>query len=246
MGFDQDEVDRFAKESRFSGFDPRMKLGCVIAFVWVVAFMRDLTALWVALTFILVMIELSGVPLRHVGRSYLLAFPFILFAALAMLLTAGAESALTMGMRISASVLALLLLISTTPFFETMRALRWYHVPTLLCNLILFTYRFIWVLIAEMGQMRLARKARGFSGGSSLLDKHAFTTITNTIGMVFVRAHARAVHIYDALLARGYTGEVRSLVHLRFRGRDLAWMVTFILVASLMIALQLEVMPWTF
>ena len=117
--------------------------------------------------------------------------------------------------------------------------------PRLLATLILFTYRFIFVILDEIARMRMARKARGFSGGTSLLDKVAFTTIANTIGMVFVRSQLRASSTFDALLCRGYDGEVRTLTKLKARARDAAFALPFALVCAVAILLQLEVRPWT-
>lgn len=245
MSSGHDEIDRYAKISRFYVFDPRVKLASAISFIVVVSFIREALPLWIALTFVLVLIETSGVPLRHVGESYLLAFPFIFFAALTMWLTSSATNGLLMGMRISTSVLALLLLISTTPFFDMLRSLRWFRVPPLICNMLLFTYRFIFVLLDEFDRMMMARRSRGFSGGRSLMDRSAFATISNTIGMVFVRSNQRAGRIYDALLGRGYSGEIRTLTVLRARGRDVAYGACFAMVSIVLIGMQLGVIEWT-
>ncbi|OPY32539.1 MAG: Energy-coupling factor transporter transmembrane protein EcfT [Methanomassiliicoccales archaeon PtaU1.Bin124] len=241
----QDEIDRYARSTRLISFDPRVKLAATIVFIVVLAFMREPLAVWISLTFALMMVEISGVPMRHIGHNFLLTFPFILIASLALLLTAGWMSALLMGMRISASILVLLVLVSTTPFFDTLRALRWFRVPPLMCNLMMFTYRFIFVLLDEMGRMRLSRKARGFTGGKSLLDRSAFTTLSNTIGMVFVRANDRANHIYNALLARGYNGEVRSATPLKAKGRDVVFAIAYLISATILVAAQLGVLHWT-
>lgn len=245
MSSGHDEIDRYAKTSRFYGFDPRVKFACAISFIVVVSFIRQALPLWIALTFILVLIEISGVPLRHVGENYLLAFPFIFFAALTMWLTSSAMNGLLMGLRISTSVLALMLLISTTPFFDTLRTLRWFRVPPLICNMLLFTYRFIFVLLDEFDRMMMARRSRGFSGGRSLLDRSAFTTISNTIGMVFVRSNQRAGRIYDALLGRGYTGEIRTLTVLKARARDAAYGTCYVMVGVVLVGMQLGVLQWT-
>lgn len=244
MSSDHDEIDVHARRSRLIAFDPRVKLAATLSFIVVLAFMRQPLPLWIGLTFAVVLLEVSGIPMSHYARAYAMAFPFILFASLTLLFTSSWTSALMMGMRISASVLALLLMVSTTPFFDTLRALRWYKVPALMCNLMMFTYRFIFVLMDELERMSLARKARGFSGGRSLLDRNAFKTISNTIGMVFVRANHRAGHIYDALLARGYTGEVRTLSVLKARPRDAGLILTYALVMSTLVALQLGVIDW--
>lgn len=240
-----DEIDRYAKGSRYFRFDPRVKLACVIIFIVVMAFLRSLQALALCTLFAILLAEVSGVPLRHVGENLALASPFILFAFLTMWYSSGLPNAIALMLRISASVLALVVLIASTPFFDTIRAFRWFRMPRLLTTLILFTYRFIFVLLDEIARMRMARKARGFGGGTSLLDQVAFTTISNTIGMIFVRSQGRASTIFDALLARGYDGEVRTLTRLRTKVNDIAFVLPFALVCATAVLMQLEVMPWT-
>lgn len=241
-----DEIDRYAKGSRYFRFDPRVKLACVITFIVVIAFLRSLEALALCVLFAILLAEISGVPARHIGENLAMASPFILFAFLTMWYSTGLPNAVALMLRIFASVLALVVLIASTPFFDTIRAFRWFRMPRLLATLILFTYRFIFVIIDEIARMRMARKARGFSGGTSLLDKVAFTTIANTIGMVFVRSQLRAASTFDALLSRGYDGEVRTLTKLQAKGRDAAFALPFALVCAAAILLQLEVRPWTF
>jgi cobalt/nickel transport system permease protein len=239
-----DEIDRYAKRSRYFRFDPRVKLACVISFIVVIAFLRSLEALALCFLFAILLAEVSGVPLRHVGENMALASPFILFAFLTMWYSSGLPNAVALMLRISASVLALVVLIASTPFFDTIRAFRWFRMPRLLATLILFTYRFIFVLLDEIARMRLARKARGFAGGTSLLDKVAFSTISNSIGMIFVRSQARASTTFDALLSRGYDGEVRTLTKLKAKAVDLAFVLPFALVCAAAVLIQLKVTPW--
>jgi cobalt/nickel transport system permease protein len=240
-----DEIDRYAKGSRYFSFDPRIKLACVIAFIVVVAFLRSLEALFLCAVFAVLLAEVSGVPMRHIGENMALASPFIAFAFLTMWWSSGLVNAVALMLRISASVLVLVVLIASTPFFDTIRAFRWFRMPKLLASLILFTYRFIFVLLDEISRMRTARKARGFGGGTSLLDKFAFKTISSTIGMVFVRSQARASTMFDALLSRGYEGEVRTLTHLKAKAADLAFALPFALICAVAVMVQLGVAPWT-
>lgn len=239
------DVDQFASTSRLFAFDPRVKLVVTIALIAVLAFMTTMSSVLVILLFILLLILASDLPFKHMAMNYGMALVFILFASLTMLLTSGWEAALTMFMRISASVLALLLMVATTPFFKTLKAFQWLRVPKVLCTLIMFTYRFIFVLLEEMGRMRMARKARGFGGGKSLLDRMAFATISSTIGMVFVRSNLRASHIYDALLSRGYSGEIILMDELKMAPRDVGLAVLFGAVAAFAVMLQVGAIPWT-
>lgn len=214
-----DEMDRFAKSSRFFLFDARVKLASTVALVITAAFLRDIQSLLIVLAFAVLMILVAAVPLHHVAENYLLALPFIAVASFALAFTSSLINAETMFLRVSASVLTLILLTTTTPFFEMMAAFRWFRMPRLLANLILFTYRFIFVLQDEAARMKLARKARGFTGGRHLFEKHAFRTLSSSVGMIFVRSSQRGSDMFDALLMRGYDGEVRTLrrpkVHLR-------------------------------
>lgn len=238
------EIDQYAKESALYPFDTRVKIAGTVLLIVVLAFLTQLLPLIICLAFVTSLILISGVPLAHLGKSYLIAFPFILFASLSIFYSSGAETSLVMFLRISDSVLALLLLASTTPFFELMKGLRWFRFPRVLSSLLLFTYRFIFVLIGELDRMRLARKARGFRGGKHILHREAFRTIANTAGMVFVRSYRRAKSIYRALLSRGYTGEVMTMNDMVLRRKDAVLASSFIMIVVVAFMLQGGVSYW--
>ncbi len=239
------EIDQFAQKSPFSKFDPRVKLASTIALIVASAFLRDLASLLLVSSFLLVLVLLSGVPPMHFGKNLLLTIPFVGFAALAMLFTSGPMPAFLLLLRVGNSVIALLLLISTTPFFDLLKAMRWFKVPWIITSLILFTYRFIFVFMDELDRMSMARKARGFSGKGSLLSKDVLRTIAFTIGMILVRSNKRAGNIYNALLARGYDGEVRTLNEMKIRPRDAAFASAFGLIAMISLGFQIGVLHWT-
>ncbi|MBM4237653.1 MAG: cobalt ECF transporter T component CbiQ [Euryarchaeota archaeon] len=239
------EVDQYAKRSPLRRFDPRVKIASTIVLIIAIAFLRELLPLLVCLAFLLAVVALSRVPLRHVGKSYLLAFPFVVFAALTLWYSSGLDEGVMMFFRISDSVLALIILVTTTPFFELLKALRWFKVPGIISSLLLFTYRFIFIFLDEMERMKLARQARGFRSGRSLLSREALRTIAYTAGMILVRSNTRANNIYDALLSRGYTGEVKTLSSLRAGARDAALAAAFVSVALLSLFIQAGVIVWT-
>jgi cobalt/nickel transport system permease protein len=239
------EIDQYADSSRLRDFDARIKLVCSVSLVVLIALLRGLEPLLIVMAFVLILISFSKIPIRHIARNFALALPFVGFAALTVLLTNGADAALVMFIRIGSSVLVLLMLVSTTPFFKMHGALRALRMPKVMANLILFTYRFIFLFIDEMEQMRTARTARGFDGGRNLLDRRAFKTLGATIGMTFVRANARATNIYDALLSRGYSGDVRTFERSRMGAKDALLVASFACVGLLAILLETKVMIWT-
>jgi cobalt/nickel transport system permease protein len=239
-----DEMDRFAKGSRFFLFDARVKLASTVALIVTAAFLRDVQSLMIVLIFVLMMLTVARVPAHHIAENYLLALPFIIVASLALAFTSTLLNAEMMFIRVSASVLALILLTTTTPFFEMMAAFRWFRMPKILTNLILFTYRFIFVLQDEAARMKMARKARGFTGGGHLFERQAFRTISSSIGMIFVRSSQRGSDMFDALLMRGYDGEVRSIRRPKVHARDGALILAFSMVCMVSIMMQQGVITW--
>jgi cobalt/nickel transport system permease protein len=237
-------MDRFAKGSRLFLFDARVKLVSTVVLIVTTAFLRDVLSLFVILAFVIILMMVAAVPMHHLAENYLLALPFIAVASLALAITSTLMNAEMMFIRVSASVLALILLTTTTPFFEMMAAFRWFKMPKILTNLILFTYRFIFVLQDEAARMKMARKARGFSGGRHIFEKQAFRTLSSSIGMTFVRSSQRGSDMFDALLMRGYDGEVRTLRRPKVRLRDGAFALVFALVCITSILIQGGVIAW--
>jgi cobalt/nickel transport system permease protein len=239
------EIDQYSRSSSLYGFDPRVKLATAVALVVAISFLRDLTALAFALAFVIALLAISRVPLSHLLKVFSLSVPFIAVASVALLLTSGALPAAAMALRISTSVIALLLLVTTTPFFDLLRALRWFRVPYVFCSLLLFTYRYIFVILEELELMNMARRSRGFSLKGSLLSKDIFRTISFTAGMVLVRSYERSKRIYDGLLARGFRGEIHTLRPPTARPRDLGYAAVFAIVIVIITMLQGGFVQWT-
>ena len=228
-------VDQYAKKSSFYTLDPRAKTVAIIIFVVFVAILRDLVTLGLAFIFIVSITVISNVPLRHISKRYAIALPFIVFAALAMFISHDFISSVSMFLRISSCVLALILLSCTTPFFDLLKGLQSLKIPGIFIVLLMFTYRYFFVFIEEMQRMKSARKARGFSGGRHLLDKHGMRTISYTAGMILIRAYERGVRIYDALLLRGYDGNIKTLRPLRLAAIDVGFCFSLIMISVFLV-----------
>ncbi|PSP00307.1 MAG: cobalt ECF transporter T component CbiQ [Cyanobacteria bacterium SW_6_48_11] len=73
-------------------------------------------------------------------------------------------------------------------------------IPALLHALTI--YRYIGVLMGELNAMRRAAAARNFSGS----NRWQRLVVGNMIGALFIRTYERGERVYQAMLARGYTG----------------------------------------
>lgn len=233
-----DSVDCYSGTSAFSAFDPRAKFIGILVFAVLISLLRDILPLFISASFVLCLLALSGVPARHIAGRYAIAFPFAFFAALTMWWTSGEIPALAMFLRISASVLGIILLITTTPFFELLKGLQRLHVPEVMITLLMFTYRYIFVFSDELERMKLARRAKAYKAGGSFLHRNTMRTISNTAGMVLVRAYERGLRVLDSLRLRAYDGRVRTLTELRFASWDYAFCALLAFMPLLLVCVE--------
>lgn len=179
----------------------------------------------------------AEVPLRvALGRS-LVAVPFALMAAASLpflrpgapLLTlavgpwrlaatdAGCAAFAAVLVRSWLSVFAAGLLTATTPFTDLLGALQALGLPRLLVALMSFLYRYLFILVDEAERLSRARASRS----GALLAKTArlggsvrwrAQVLGGMIGSLFIRSYERSERIYQAMLARGFDGQIRGRV----------------------------------
>lgn len=212
-------------ESPVHRLDPRAKLlGFVVLVVVCVTTPPNLYAAFAAyLGLEVALLALSRLPPRHVLKRLLIVLPFILVVAAFIPFFSRGGGSYNLGpVRVSAhgllvlwnvaakstvSVLAVILLSSTTPFPDLLRAMEKLKVPRFLTSLLSFTYRYIFVLVDEAQRMKRARDSRGWSGKWIWQAK----VIGHMIATLFLRSYERGERVYAAMLARGYGGRVQAL-----------------------------------
>lgn len=112
------------------------------------------------------------------------------------------------------SVQAALLLTLTTPVPDLLWALGRLHVPPTLVSITGFMYRYLFTLSDEAQRLIRARAARsgalpGSKSGGSL--RWRVQTAGGMVGNLFLRSYERSERVYNAMVARGYTGQIRTL-----------------------------------
>lgn len=111
------------------------------------------------------------------------------------------------------SIQMAILLTTTTPFQDLLWALRELKIPRPLVSIIAFMYRYLFVLADETTRLLRARAARsaagsGKSGGSIVWRAQVAGGL---VGNLMLRAFERSERIYDAMVARGFKGELLAL-----------------------------------
>lgn len=112
--------------------------------------------------------------------------------------------------RIAVSVTLLLLLSVTTPVHELGHALVYLKFPKVIVEILLLTYRYLFVLWDEGMRIRQAQVLRlGYPGGRGVLSwKRNLQSTSTLMGMVFIRAYDRAESTFNAMQVRSYNGNL--------------------------------------
>lgn len=189
---------------------------------------RRLAPLWGFLLLLWMMLPFTreGIPLWTLGP---------LTATRSGLLLAGAVS-----LKATAILLLLLSLVATLDAATLGHALYRLRVPEKLVQLLLLTYRYIFVIDAEYRRMRRAARLRCFRPGT---NRHTYQTVANLLGMLFVRSAARADRVAQAMRLRGFTGRFHCLRTFAFTPADRRWAATFLAGTAGLAVLELFPIP---
>lgn len=243
-----DVFDRYHHgRSLLHRLDERIKVGLTLAYVLCNALLPDgaWMAFLLAWAFLLIANLLAQLgPLFTLRRSFV-AFPFALAAVTAIFSTPGRVLAewrlgwvilapteaglirfVSILVRSWLSVQMAVLLVSVTEFPKVIHALSHLRVPAILTTIIAFLYRYLFVLSDEAARLLRARQARsaaapGRRSGRSVGWRARIAG--HMAGQLFLRSYERSDRIYNAMLARGYRGQLMTLHPLKIRGRD--WLV---------------------
>lgn len=229
--------------SAIHAFDPRVKLVVVAAFITLCTLLTSWVSLALAVGFLLALTVVARLRVRALGACLLwimplagvtmLVLPFVtpgeaLFRWEWGVLSLGATRegcvrALVLSLRVLTAALAVHLLVATTGLRRLLAAMSSLGLPPVLVQLLDFTVRYLFVVGDELRRMQVARAARGFRPGRHLFHRHTLRTLGQTVGLLFIRSWERGERVYQAMLARGYTGKIPRPAHPPLRRRDLAW-----------------------
>ncbi|MFP3981634.1 MAG: cobalt ECF transporter T component CbiQ [Desulfobacterales bacterium] len=234
--------------------DPRFRVMAAIVYSFVVAIVYRFPALGLALAASLTMIRLAGLDPGRVFYRLLLVNGFVALFWVILPFTAGGEIIYQLGpldiqkrgivlaaqitLKSNAILLALIALTATMSFATLGHAMNQLKFPEKLVYLLLLTYRYIFVIEQEYKKILRAIKIRGFSPGTSL---HCYKTYAYVIGMLFVRASARAERVYQAMRCRGFAGKFYSLAEFDSSRRNHVFTALVTLAAAAI--LYLEYLP---
>ena len=125
-----------------------------------------------------------------------------------------------------------LLVVWTTRWTDLLHALTAMHVPDLVVATLTMTQKQIVSLLRTVENTHLAHESRMLAAGSARDNRR---WVTERMAFVARKSMKTADDVYDAMLARGFSGAMPSLVRLRTTARDWAWLAASILACAVLL-----------
>ncbi|MCC7203412.1 MAG: cobalt ECF transporter T component CbiQ [Nitrospirae bacterium] len=248
MAFD---IDRFSHiESPVQRWDPRIKILSLVFFIFATALLRTIPVAAASLVIALIIIKITNIPFHFVANSIKVVVIFLVPFFLMLPFSYPGEPAFRIiglpfaweGFRLSilifikaaAIVLTTNAIFGSSRFDVSMIALQNLKCPKVLVQMILFTYRYLFVFMDEIKRMEKAMRSKGFVMGANM---NTLRTVGNFVGALLIRSFERTSRVYSAMLSKGYEGELHSMVTFKAHGKDfvkaaLVILVTFGVIAA--------------
>ncbi len=219
--------------------DPRVKVILTVGFIVCNVLLLDGAWPAFALSWLMVLVANAASDLgwTFTLRRSVIALPFALAAISAIFSTPGfhLSSFIFLGIEFTItdtgllrffsilvrswlSVQAAILLVAVTPFPDLIHALEHLRVPKIITTIIAFLYRYLFVLTDEVLRLLRARQARSAASAAAAPGQRSGGSVMwranvagNMVGQLFLRSYERSDRIYNAMLARGYQGQMRTL-----------------------------------
>jgi cobalt/nickel transport system permease protein len=229
--------------SPISRLDPRWKLAALAVLLVAATLVQQLVSTAVLLAVTLLLALLARLPWRWYSRQLGAAMGFIvLFAAPLPFLLQGSGWVWTWGplhvsehgtvvairlcLKVATVATLVLVVLATAPLEVTLKAMHALRVPGLLVQLVLLTYRYVFVLMDELARLRVAVRVRGYR---NRVNRHSYRTIGHVAGTLLVRGYERSERVGQAMRCRGFDGRFRSLTAFHTRPADV---MAFLLVLA--------------
>jgi cobalt/nickel transport system permease protein len=128
----------------------------------------------------------------------------------------GLIDGLLIASRIAGAVSIIILFEFATPFTEIMAGLSWLGIPKIFIEILVFAYRYIFILIEDAMVIYNAQKNR--LGYSSI--KRGISSFGILTGSLTLKAFEHSQNITTAMLQRGYDGSLPVLKHKPFKSSE--------------------------
>ena len=247
------KFETFSTSSSFlHRLDARVKLLAGLALVVVIALCRTFPTACAGLVLALLLVLAANLNLKMVSKRVLLVNGFVLFLWFTLPLTYPGTTVFALGplefsregivitalitVKTNATVLMLISLVATSSLAALGQALVRLRVPTKLCLLLLFSYRYIFVIHQEYLRLVRAARLRCFKAST---DLHTYRTTGYLFGMTLIKSHHRAQRVKQAMALRGFQGQFHSLYESPIGKNEITFALLMGIAVTALISLEL-------
>jgi len=240
------DIDRYAHvTSSLQRWDARVKIATLGLLVLSVALIKTLPMAASALMSAMILVYFANLPLAFVAQGIKWVTVFLIpFLIIMPLSYPGAATAHVLGMPFAwegfrlalvimlkaiAIVMIAYTMFGSSRFDVSMIALQRLKCPKAVVQMLLFTYRYVFVFLAEMQRMDTAMRSRGFVKRA---DRRTLEVMGGFVGTLLVRSFERTERIYKAMLSKGYQGEFHTLLEFEAGGKDI-WKAALVVALAL-------------
>jgi len=244
------DIDRHAGvASPIQRWDPRLKIFSLMVFVFGVAVLKSLPMAFAALVVAILVLRTAALPFHFVQHGLEAAGIFLLPFFLVMPFSYPGEAAFHVlgmgfaweGLRFATLIftkaitiiLSSFIMFGTARFDVSMIALQRLKCPAMLVQMVLFTYRYIYVFMDDMKTLNVAMRARGFIPKTNM---RTMSILGGFVGTLLVRSFERTERVYKAMLSKGYNGTFPSMVEFSADGGDFIKAGVILLLAAGLLA----------
>lgn len=244
--------ERFAQgNSLLHRRDPKAKIIAAVALVSVSATSNSFVVAVVSLILGVTLFYLTNLPVRLVLKRMIAINTFTLFLWLTLPLTYGGREFTAMGplslsneglqlaalitLKTNAIILAIIALLGTSRIANIGHALETLHCPKKLCFILLFSYRYVFVIYQEYRRLVRAAQMRCFVPATTI---HTYRTFGYLFGMTLVKSWNRATRVHQAMVLRGFNGQLIPLSKDIYTTGDTVFLSTLLTLTTILAMLN--------
>ena len=249
-------ADEYAlQKGLLQSIDPRIKTATFFLFLVSVLLTKNIFVLLALYALCLLLTYCSNICLRFfLKRTWIFIPLFSLFIAVPALFSVftpgdallsvkigglsiiitkqGLLGALLFVVRVTTAVSFVVLLSITTKHFELLRVLRIFKIPQVFVMTLGMCYRYLYLFVELVENTYRAIKSRV---GTGIHYKKGQTIVAWNIALLWRRSYILNEQVYQAMLSRGYTGEVRLLDDGNVKLRDWLWLSCVVILFIVML-----------
>lgn len=237
--------------------DARVKIVCAVFALFSILFLTHWQTAMLIFASCLFMVFYYKAPMKIFLRRLLYPFYIIIVVSAVQPFTYGSAVAATTPIfsipiyvegiwfavliftRCLAAVAILNLLILTTSIMTVIGAFEWFKVPSVLLDVALLMFHYIFVISDEAAKIYDAQRARcGYSKSLGYFKR--LKNYGTLFGTLLVRSYDRAVRVGNAMISRGYKGETKLFTFSQkaIPSKDLFWGAILILAITSLILID--------